>query len=74
MEYSLLPGFMTFAPEWLTSNLNLDGSNFMYLYVYLGFFNLLWVALPAYAIWVSVREISDALEVRQAAGKSKKIM
>jgi hypothetical protein len=26
-------GFITFAPEWLTGNLNLDSSNFMHLYV-----------------------------------------
>ena len=25
----LLLGFMTFCPEWLTGNINLDGSNFM---------------------------------------------
>jgi hypothetical protein len=28
-----IPGFMTFAPEWLAGNPNLDGSNWMYLYV-----------------------------------------
>lgn len=29
----LYGGFMTFAPEWLSGNTNLDGSNFMYLWV-----------------------------------------
>lgn len=27
-------GFMTFCPEWLTGNTNLDSSNFMHLYAY----------------------------------------
>lgn len=45
----LYGGFMTFAPEWLSGNPNLDTSNFMYLYVYLVFFNTLWVFIP---IWI----------------------
>jgi hypothetical protein len=35
----LYGGFMTFAPEWLTGNPNLDTSNWMYLWLYLVFFN-----------------------------------
>ncbi|KAH7318654.1 Emopamil-binding protein [Stachybotrys elegans] len=58
-------GFMTFCPEWLTGNINLDGSNFMYLWVYLVFFNMLWVFIPFYTIWYSVRDISNALSLRQ---------
>ncbi|TID14495.1 Emopamil-binding protein [Venturia nashicola] len=46
----LYGGFMTFVPEWLSGSPNLDTSNFMYLYVYLAFFNLLWVFLPLYAL------------------------
>jgi len=52
-------GFMTFAPEWLTGSPNLDTSNFMYLWVYLVFFNCLWVAFPLYAMWVSYVNIRD---------------
>jgi hypothetical protein len=59
-------GFMTFCPEWLIGNLNLDGSNFMYMWVYLVFFNGLWVAIPFYAIYWAVGDISDALKIRQA--------
>lgn len=51
---------MTFCPEWLTGNINLDGSNFMYMWVYLVFFNGLWVAIPLYAMWYSYCQISNA--------------
>ncbi|CAI6100373.1 hypothetical protein V2G26_008306 [Clonostachys chloroleuca] len=58
-------GFMTFCPEWLVGNLNLDGSNFMYLWVYLVFFNMLWVFIPLYAIYWAVGDISSALSERK---------
>lgn len=61
----LYGGFMTFAPEWLIGSLNLDTSNFMYLWVYLFFFNTLWVWIPLWIIWYSVRDISNALSVRE---------
>jgi hypothetical protein len=60
-------GFMTFCPEWLTGNINLDGSNFMYMWVYLVFFNGLWVVIPFYAIWYSYSQISNAFAAQ--AGK-----
>lgn len=66
-------GFMTFCPEWLTGNLNLDSSNFMYLWVYLVFFNMLWVFIPAYAIYVAGADIFDAFKVRAASAGVKKI-
>jgi hypothetical protein len=63
-------GFMTFCPEWLTGNINLDGSNFMYMWVYLVFFNMLWVFIPLYAVWYSINDISDAFAVRQTVRKA----
>lgn len=60
-------GFMTFAPEWLTGNQNLDGSNFMFMWVYLVFFNMLWVFLPLYAMWVSFKDMGDAFRFRAAS-------
>jgi len=66
----LYGGFITFCPEWLTGNINLDGSNFMYLWVYLVFFNMLWVFIPLYAVWYSVNDISSAFAVWQ----SKKVL
>ncbi|KAK3945205.1 Emopamil-binding protein [Diplogelasinospora grovesii] len=68
----LYGGFMTFCPEWLTGNLNLDGSNFMYLWVYLVFFNMLWVFIPAYAIYVATGDIFDAYKYKSVAGRGKK--
>ncbi|KAK0728120.1 Emopamil-binding protein [Lasiosphaeria miniovina] len=65
-------GFMTFCPEWLVGNLNLDTSNFMYLWVYLVFFNTLWVWIPLYAIYVASSDIVDAFRVRDAARTVKK--
>jgi hypothetical protein len=52
---------MTFVPEWLTGSQNLDTSNFMYLWVYLFFFNTLWVWFPLYAMWVSYVNLRDRL-------------
>ncbi|KAI1503619.1 Emopamil-binding protein [Biscogniauxia marginata] len=74
----LYGGFITFCPEWLTRSNNLDTSNFMYKWVYLVFFNMLWVAAPLYAGWVAAGDIGEAFAVRSrvvaaaAAGKSKK--
>lgn len=65
-------GFMTFCPEWLVGNVNLDGSNFMYMWVYLVFFNMLWVFIPLYAIWYSVKDISGALNLRTEQATKKK--
>jgi len=60
----LYGGFMTFAPEWLTGSQNLDTSNFMYLWVYLVFFNMLWVVMPLYAIYVSYQDMASAFSIR----------
>lgn len=57
-------GFMTFCPEWLTGNLNLDTSNWMYKWLYLVFFNMLWVFIPLYAIYFAYTDISNAFAVR----------
>lgn len=55
---------MTFAPEWLTGSRNLDTSNFMFLWVYLVFFNTLWVFFPLYALYISYIDIGNAMKVR----------
>ncbi|CAK7272026.1 hypothetical protein SEPCBS57363_004924 [Sporothrix epigloea] len=68
----LYGGFMTFCPEWLVLSENLDCSNFMYKWVYIVFFNTLWVWLPLYAMYVAISEISDAFAVRDALAKVKK--
>lgn len=62
---------MTFCPEWLTGNINLDTSNFMYKWVYLVFFNVLWVFIPLYAIYYAVGEISSAFKAQSAKAKQR---
>jgi hypothetical protein len=44
----------------------------MYLWVYLVFFNMLWVFIPFYAIYVASADIFNAFQVRSASQKSKK--
>lgn len=68
----LYGGFMTFCPEWLVGNANLNGSNFMYMWVYLVFFNMLWVFIPLYVLYVAAAEISDAFAVQAAQTEKKK--
>jgi hypothetical protein len=45
----------------------------MYKWVYLIFFNTLWVWIPIYAIYVGTTEIMNAFRVRAAATGDKKI-
>ena len=66
---------MTFAPEWLTGSPNLDTSNFMYLWVYLFFFNTLWVWVPIWVLYEAYNNIKatfEGMELRRN-DKGKKI-
>ncbi|EED19152.1 annexin ANXC3.2 [Talaromyces stipitatus ATCC 10500] len=56
----LYGGFMTFAPEWLSANSQLDGSNPVFLWLYLVFFNMLWVFIPAWVLTEAYKEIKGA--------------
>lgn len=66
---SNLTGFMTFAPEWLTGSPNLDTSNFMYLWVYLFFFNTLWVWFPLWILYEAHHNITTAFAEIGVKGK-----
>ena len=55
----LYGGWMTFAPEWLTGSKNLDTSSPLYLWVYLVFFNGLWVVAPVLLLAQSCLAISS---------------
>ncbi|KAH6652242.1 ebp domain-containing protein [Truncatella angustata] len=68
----LYGGFLTFCPEWLTQNYNLDTTNFMYKWVYLVFFNMLWVFIPIWAIWIAAQDINEAFVARDKAQTVKK--
>ncbi|KAK6352895.1 hypothetical protein TWF696_004896 [Orbilia brochopaga] len=65
-------GWMTFAPEWLTGSQALDTSNFMYTWVYLFFFNTLWVWIPGWLCWISYREIAAGLKAGRATKVERK--
>lgn len=68
----LYGGFMTFAPEWLSGSPNLDTSNFMYLWVYLVFFNSLWVWIPLWVLWEAHATISLAVRTHARSQGEKK--
>ncbi|KAI5803347.1 Emopamil-binding protein [Peziza echinospora] len=53
----LYGGFMTFVPEWLIGSPALVTSNWMYKWVYLFFFNTLWVWIPGWLLWEGYWEL-----------------
>ncbi|KAL8998409.1 MAG: hypothetical protein Q9169_002537 [Polycauliona sp. 2 TL-2023] len=67
-------GFMTFAPEWLSGNTSLSTENWMYLWLYLVFFNGLWIVMPGWCLWVAWGEITVAFakNVERAELEGKK--
>jgi len=63
---------MTFAPEWLSGNTNLNTSNFMFKWVYLVFFNMLWVFIPLYVLYEAYRNMTRAFAVADRLVQGKK--
>uniref|UniRef100_A0A8D2ALR1 EBP like n=1 Tax=Sciurus vulgaris TaxID=55149 RepID=A0A8D2ALR1_SCIVU len=49
--------WMTFFPEWLLGSPNLDTDNRFYFWVYLVFFNGVWVLIPGLLLWQSWVEL-----------------
>ncbi|KAG9339463.1 hypothetical protein JZ751_023601 [Albula glossodonta] len=49
----LYGGWMTFCPDLLIGSPNLNTSNWLYLWVYLVFFNGVWVVVPGLLLWQS---------------------
>ncbi|EEP81474.1 conserved hypothetical protein [Uncinocarpus reesii 1704] len=56
----LYGGFMTFAPEWLSGNMALETGDPVYFWLYLVFFNMLWVFVPIWVLWVGWTEVRVA--------------
>jgi len=56
-------GWMTFCPEWVDGNRNLNGSTFILLWIYLVFMNGLWVALPGLFLWESCGLYTDVSNI-----------
>nr|KMM70785.1 hypothetical protein CPAG_07096 [Coccidioides posadasii RMSCC 3488] len=67
----LYGGFMTFAPEWLSGNTALETNDHVYLWVYLVFFNMLWVFVPIWVLWAGWSEVHGAF-VGAASGLNGK--
>lgn len=49
--------WMTFFPEWLVGSPNLNTNSWLYLWIYLVFFNGLWVLIPGLLLWQSWVEL-----------------
>lgn len=67
----LYGGWMTFCPEWLTGSPNLNTSNWLYLWVYLVFMNVIWVTIPIALMVDSYGYIAHSLRTIKSAPKSK---
>ncbi|KAI4224312.1 MAG: hypothetical protein L6R36_004753 [Xanthoria steineri] len=69
-------GFMTFAPEWLSGNTSLSTGNRMYLWLYLAFFNGIWIVMPGWCLWVAWSELRaafhDGIARMEAEGKKER--
>ncbi|KAI9736974.1 MAG: hypothetical protein M1834_000563 [Cirrosporium novae-zelandiae] len=63
--------FITFAPEWLSGSPNLDTSNWMYMWLYLTFFNGLWILFPGWVLWEAWSAMGVAFGAR---GEGKKVV
>lgn len=68
----LYGGWMTFAPEWLTGSSQLETSNPVYMWFYLFFFNTLWVFIPGWVLWQSVKELRSAFTTAEAVTEERK--
>jgi len=68
----LYGGWMTFMPEWLTGSSQLETSHPVYLWLYLVFFNSLWVALPVWVLWEAAYEFRAAFIAAEVSAPVKK--
>ncbi|KAM5437144.1 hypothetical protein MferCBS31731_005560 [Microsporum ferrugineum] len=65
----LYGGFMTFGPEWFSGSVGLETSDPVYYWLYLVFFNVLWVIVPLWVLSVAFGEIKVAFTTASAAGE-----
>ena len=56
---------MTFAPEWLSGCESLVTSHWMLLWVYLVFFNTLWVWIPIWVLWEAYSNFGTAFQAQE---------
>ena len=70
----LYGGWMTFCPEWLSDSRHLNTSSWLHLWLYLVFFNGLWVLVPGLLLvqsWSSLRELHELRPDPHATRKRK---
>ncbi|XP_041523153.1 emopamil-binding protein-like [Microtus oregoni] len=65
----LYGGWMTFFPEWLVGSPNINTESWLYFWVYLLFFNGLWVLIPGLLLWQSWMELKETHYQRAHLGK-----
>ncbi|KAK6433261.1 hypothetical protein LTR95_010560 [Oleoguttula sp. CCFEE 5521] len=68
----LYGGWMTFAPEWLSGSPNLNTDVWMYTWVYLFFFNTIWVWIPLWVLYDAYETITAALAQKSKGESGKK--
>ncbi|MEQ2308234.1 hypothetical protein AMECASPLE_026135 [Ameca splendens] len=68
----LYGGWMTFCPEWLLGSPHLNTSNPLYLWLYLVFFNGLWVLVPILLLVQSWLRLKGLHAVREDATRADK--
>ncbi|XP_006874214.1 PREDICTED: emopamil-binding protein-like [Chrysochloris asiatica] len=65
----LYGGWMTFSPEWLIGSPNLNTSNWLYFWVYLVFFNGVWIVVPGLLLYQSWAELKKMHHKETHSGK-----
>ncbi|OCT93048.1 emopamil-binding protein-like [Xenopus laevis] len=68
----LYGGWMTFCPDLLIGSPSLNTSNWLYLWVYLVFFNGIWVLIPGLLLWQSWLELKGMHSNKRGAGKKSR--
>jgi len=68
----LYGGWMTFVPEWLCGSPNLDTSSWMLTWLYLFFFNTIWVWVPLWILYDCYRTITRGVDGRSQQNGVKK--
>jgi hypothetical protein len=58
--------------EWLSGSPNLDTSNFMFTWLYLFFFNTLWVWIPLWILYDAYGTITGAVDVKNKRDSAQK--
>ncbi|XP_029612787.1 emopamil-binding protein-like [Salmo trutta] len=67
----LYGGWMTFCPDWLAGSPNLNTDHWLYLWIYLVFFNGVWVVVPGLLLWQSWLSLKRLHPSYQAPKKRK---